>query len=123
MTKGLPVSEESIDPAALPSGPGCADCEATGGWWFHLRRCAQCGHIGCCDSSLSKHATAHAESSGHPVIASFEPGEDWYYDYRTADFTDGPKLAAPHAHPLDQTTPGPASRVPADWQEQLQAVG
>jgi hypothetical protein len=113
------MSDEAIDPAVVPSGPGCVDCEASGGWWLHLRRCAECGHVGCCDSSLAKHATAHAHSSGHPVIASFEPGENWFYDYRTEGIIDGPTLAAPRSHPLDQTTPGPASRVPADWEALL----
>ena len=56
---------------------GCVECEASGGWWVHLRRCAACGHIGCCDSSPSQHARAHAGGSGHPVIQSFEPGETW----------------------------------------------
>jgi Zn-finger in ubiquitin-hydrolases and other protein len=115
------VSDLDIDPTRAPSGPGCVECEATGGWWFHLRRCAACGHIGCCDSSLSKHATAHASTTGHPVIASFEPGEDWFYDYRTGAMTDGPRLAAPDCHPADQSTPGPASRVPGDWEAELRA--
>lgn len=72
-----------IDPTVAPSGPGCAECVAADGWWLHLRRCAQCGHIGCCDTSPSQHATAHANSTGHPLIRSFEPGEDWYWSYRT----------------------------------------
>jgi uncharacterized UBP type Zn finger protein len=61
--------------------PGCEDCLATGGWWVHLRVCRSCGHIGCCDSSPSRHATAHANQSGHPIITSVEPGEDWSYCY------------------------------------------
>lgn len=108
-----------IDPAAQPSGPGCVECEAGAGWWLHLRRCARCGHVGCCDSSPSQHASQHAESSGHPIIASYEPGEDWFYSYRTEDFTDGPALPGPAHHPLDQSTPGPADRVPADWRAHL----
>jgi hypothetical protein len=108
-----------IDPTVGPSGAGCAECEATGGWWFHLRRCAQCGHVGCCDSSPSQHATAHARDSGHPVVRSFEPGEAWFWDYRREDFTDGPELAGPLAHPVTQPAPGPAGRVPADWQQHL----
>jgi uncharacterized UBP type Zn finger protein len=61
-----------------PNTPqGCEECLATGGRWVHLRRCLSCGHIGCCDSSPSKHATAHYKEVGHPVIASFEPGENW----------------------------------------------
>ena len=95
------------------------ECEATGSWWLHLRRCAACGHVGCCDDSLNRHATAHYRSTGHPVMQSFEPGEDWFWDYATDDYTEGPVLAPPHAHPLDQTTPGPADRVPADWQSEL----
>ena len=116
------MSDAEIDPAVRPSGTGCEECEATNGWWLHLRRCAECGHIGCCDSSLGKHATAHAQSSGHAVIASFEPGENWFYDYRTGDFIDGPQLAAPQSHPLDQGTPGPTSLVPRDWEAQLQSA-
>ncbi|WP_229237988.1 UBP-type zinc finger domain-containing protein [Enemella evansiae] len=74
----------AIDPSVPPSGTGCVECLATpGGWWVHLRRCAACGHIGCCDSSPSQHATAHFKKTGHPVMASFEPGEDWFYDFTT----------------------------------------
>jgi len=60
---------------------GCAECLATGGWWVHLRMCQSCGHIGCCDSSPSKHATAHARETSHPLVRSAEPGEDWSYCY------------------------------------------
>src|SRR4051794_18665935 len=67
--------DTEIDTEAAPSGAGCVECDASGGWWFHLRRCTACGHIGCCDSSPSGHATAHAGSSGHPVMTSYEPGE------------------------------------------------
>ena len=110
-----------IDPSAVPSGTGCAECDARGGWWFHLRRCARCGHIGCCDSSPSQHASAHAADTGHPVIRSFEPGEDWYWNYRTSEYAEnsGKELAEPLSHPEDQTAPGPAERVPADWQRHL----
>jgi hypothetical protein len=109
-----------IDPTARPSGTGCLECEATRGWWFHLRRCAQCGHIGCCDSSPNQHASAHAATSGHPVVQSFEPGESWFWDYRREDYLEeGPELAAPTSHPVDQPAPGPRGRVPADWQQRL----
>jgi hypothetical protein len=111
---------EGVDPAAVPSGVGCAECEADSGWWLHLRRCAQCGQIGCCDTSPSQHATAHARDTGHPVITSFEPGEDWFWSYETQDFYNGgPRLAAPHEHPRDQPTPGPKGRVPEDWRVHL----
>ena len=66
---------------APPSAQGCEDCLAIGGRWMHLRRCATCGHIGCCDSSPNRHATKHFHSSNHPIVQSFEPGEDWYWCY------------------------------------------
>ena len=111
---------EGVDPAVPPSGTGCVECEAAGGWWLHLRRCAECGHIGCCDNSPSQHATAHAKSNDHNMIRSFEPGEDWFYDYRTDEmYRSGPALAKPEHHPLDQPVPGPRGRVPADWQMHL----
>jgi uncharacterized UBP type Zn finger protein len=52
-----------------------------GDTWVHLRMCQTCGHIGCCDSSKNKHATKHFRASLHPIIRSFEPGEDWFYCY------------------------------------------
>jgi len=70
-----------IDPTVAPSGTGCVECDAAGGWWVHLRRCAQCGHIGCCDASPHRHATAHANATGHPIIRSLEPGELWSWCY------------------------------------------
>jgi Zn-finger in ubiquitin-hydrolases and other protein len=64
-----------------PEIPGCEVCLATGGRWVHLRMCQTCGHIGCCDSSPGRHATAHHHSSGHPIVRSAEPGEDWSWCY------------------------------------------
>ena len=113
------MSDNGFDPSAPPSGPGCVECEATGGWWVHLRRCAQCGHVGCCDSSPAQHATAHFRESGHSVVQSFEPGEDWFYDYETGRPFDGPELAGPHSRPVDQDSPGPADRLPQDWTDHL----
>jgi hypothetical protein len=103
---------DGIDTAVAPSGTGCVECDADGGWWIHLRRCAQCGHVGCCDNSPSKHATAHWHATMHPIIQSFEPGESWFWDYRTEEGFDGPVLKAPHSHPADQAVPGPADRLP-----------
>lgn len=111
------MSSASIDPAQPPSGTGCAECAAADGWWVHLRRCAACGHIGCCDSSPAQHASAHAASSGHQVIQTFEPGEDWFYDYGTEQIVSGPELAPPTSHPEGQGTPGPADRVPPNWRD------
>ena len=109
----------AIDPAVSPSGDGCVECLESDGWWFHLRRCARCGHIGCCDQSPSQHASAHVASSGHTVIRTFEPDEDWFYDYEVDDYVEGPELAPPLHHPIDQPVPGPARKVPADWIDQL----
>jgi uncharacterized UBP type Zn finger protein len=63
--------------AVTPSGPGCQECLASGDEWVHLRLCLACGHVGCCDDSPNRHATRHFRETGHPVIKSFEPREDW----------------------------------------------
>jgi uncharacterized UBP type Zn finger protein len=60
---------------------GCKECLATGGVWVHLRMCQSCGHVGCCDNSPGQHATAHFRDSGHPIIRSAEPGENWSWCY------------------------------------------
>jgi uncharacterized UBP type Zn finger protein len=73
-------------PARTPDG--CEECLAAGTTWVSLRRCLECGHIGCCDSSPGRHATGHYEATSHPVIQSFEPGQAWrwcYPDTLTAD--------------------------------------
>jgi hypothetical protein len=109
---------DGVDPSVPPSGTGCVECEAGGGWWVHLRRCAQCGHVGCCDSSPAQHASAHHGATGHPVMQSFEPGEDWFWDFAAGTDADVPEdleLAPPSSHPEGQSVPGPADRVPADW--------
>jgi Zn-finger in ubiquitin-hydrolases and other protein len=109
----------TIDPTVPPSGTGCVECLEGGGWWVHLRRCAACGHVGCCDTSPAQHATAHFQATGHPVIRSFEPGEEWFFDYRTSQMSRGPQLAPPAAHPETQPVPGPEDRVPEDWEAYL----
>ncbi len=60
---------------------GCEDCLRDGGVWLHLRICLECGHVGCCDDSPGRHATAHARSAAHPLIRSLEPGETWSWCY------------------------------------------
>ncbi len=77
-----------------PRSEGCEECLATGGTWVHLRLCQECGHVGCCDSSPGRHATAHAHASSHPVVRSFEPGEEWFYCY-----VDDVALEVPGAPP------------------------
>jgi hypothetical protein len=86
-----------VDPSVPPSGIGGADC----------------------DDSLARHAAAHQRESGHPIIGSFEPGEDWFWDYESNDYYAGPELAPPECHPLDQTVPGPRERVPRTWADLL----
>jgi hypothetical protein len=113
------MSDRRIDPSVPPSGTGCVECLASDGWWFHLRRCARCGHIGCCDSSPSQHASKHAAETGHTVMRSFEPGEGWFWDVAANEVIDGPTLAEPESHPASQPVPGPAGRVPPDWQSHL----
>jgi hypothetical protein len=61
--------------------PGCEECLRQGGRWVHLRMCQTCGHIGCCDNSPGRHATAHHHETGHPIIRSAELGEDWSWCY------------------------------------------
>ena len=112
-------ADTGINLDAEPSGEGCVECLKAGGWWLHLRRCAQCGHIGCCDSSPSQHASKHFHETGHPVIANFEPDDPWFYDFRTRRAYDGPELRPPHYHPLDQPTPGPHGKVPRNWEDLL----
>jgi Zn-finger in ubiquitin-hydrolases and other protein len=108
-----------IDATIAPSGDGCVECDSDGGWWVHLRRCAQCGHVGCCDSSPEQHASKHAAATGHRIVQSFEPGESWFWDYESQDYYDGPQLADPQSHAAEQSVPGPADRLPGDWRSKV----
>ena len=72
---------EAISEVKLPEVLECAECIKIGASWVHLRSCQTCGATLCCDSSPNKHATKHAHASGHPVIASAQPGERWLYCY------------------------------------------
>ncbi len=73
------LREVKDPPARTPDG--CEECLATHGRWVNLRLCRTCGHVGCCDSSPGKHATRHFHATRHPVIRSFERGEDWSWCY------------------------------------------
>jgi uncharacterized UBP type Zn finger protein len=71
-----------VEVTQLPeSVEGCEECLAVGDPWLHLRICLVCGKVGCCDDSPNRHANAHARSSGHPLIRSLEPHEEWSYCY------------------------------------------
>ncbi|HYX50122.1 MAG TPA: UBP-type zinc finger domain-containing protein [Ktedonobacteraceae bacterium] len=74
-----------------PSANGCEECLKMGDTWVHLRICLICGHVGCCDDSKNTHATKHFHATNHPIIQSFQPGENWgwcYIDQLFLDFAD-----------------------------------
>ena len=77
----------------VPSALGCEECLKIGSEWVHLRLCRTCGHVGCCDDSPNRHATKHFHSTNHPVIASYERGEDWAWC-----FVDREVLEIPDAY-------------------------
>lgn len=64
-----------------PNTNGCEECLKTGGRWVHLRMCLTCGHVGCCDQSVGKHATKHFHATDHPIMESLEPGDNWGWCY------------------------------------------
>ena len=64
-----------------PSALGCEECLQSGSRWVHLRLCRTCGHVGCCDSSPNRHATAHFHATGHPIIEGYDPPEGWGWCY------------------------------------------
>ena len=64
-----------------PHTQGCEECLKIGSRWVHLRLCLTCGKVGCCDSSPNRHATKHSMSDHHPIVRSFEPGENWRWCY------------------------------------------
>ncbi len=77
-----PCEHVALASAPTPSANGCEDCLATGDSWVHLRMCMSCGHVGCCDSSFNRHATGHWRTHPeHPLVRSFEPGENWWWCY------------------------------------------
>jgi hypothetical protein len=82
MTPGSPCTHlRAISEIKTPQRRVCEECSKTGSHWVHLRTCQSCGITLCCDSSPNRHATHHAQASGHPVVASAEVGERWLYCY------------------------------------------
>lgn len=81
MTSCAHLEAQPLTPAPDDFAPVCSDCVAAGGDWLHLRRCLTCDHVACCDSSPGRHATAHHQATGHPVITSAEPDETWRWCY------------------------------------------
>jgi uncharacterized UBP type Zn finger protein len=74
--------------AVRPGSSGCQECLERGDGWVHLRLCMTCGHVGCCDDSINRHATRHFHATRHPVIKSFEPAEDWAWCYEDEQSVD-----------------------------------
>jgi uncharacterized UBP type Zn finger protein len=84
---------------AAATSQGCAPCLAVGSPWVTLRRCLECGAIGCCDSSPNRHASRHALDAGHPLVQSFEPGQDWIWCFLDETALELPEAAASPSHP------------------------
>ena len=94
---------DQVHVTQLPeSVPGCEDCLAMGGEWLHLRICLECGHVGCCDDSPHRHATAHANATDHPIIRSLQPGEEWSWCY-----VDQLAMLIPDVHGVTHIPPSP----------------
>jgi uncharacterized UBP type Zn finger protein len=89
-----------------PRADGCEDCLAVDAGWVHLRMCMTCGHVGCCDSSPNKHASEHFRAKGHPIVRSFEPGEDWWWCYADQVMFEVADAAPAPSHPV--------GRIPSD---------
>ncbi|MFC6028701.1 UBP-type zinc finger domain-containing protein [Methylobacterium mesophilicum] len=84
-----PVCRHGADiQTVTPSARGCEDCLRIGSAWFHLRICRTCGHVGCCDQSPLRHATAHFHATGHPIIEGYDPPEGWGWCYVDAVMID-----------------------------------
>ena len=83
-----------------PSSPGCEDCLRIGGTWMHLRMCMRCGHVGCCDQSPNRHASAHFNATGHPVIEGYDPPEGWGWCYVDEVFFDLSDRMTTHPGPI-----------------------
>jgi hypothetical protein len=82
----------------VPSARGCEECLKIGSMWVHLRLCRACGHVGCCDDSQHRHATAHFHASGHPIIEGYDPPEGWgwcYIDEMEVDLPDQTQQRGP----------------------------
>lgn len=79
---------DAIASVKHPQRRECEDCVKIGARWVHLRTCQECGRTRCCDDSVNRHATKHARATGHPVIASGEPGERWLYCYLDDAFAE-----------------------------------
>jgi hypothetical protein len=98
MSKGCShiAGVQTVTPSAL----GCEECLKSGSEWLHLRICRSCGHVGCCDDSPNKHATAHFHATGHPVIEGYDPPEGWGWCYVDNVLFDLSNRKTPHNGPI-----------------------
>jgi Zn-finger in ubiquitin-hydrolases and other protein len=71
--------------AVGPAADVCSECVAIGAGFVHLRQCLTCGHTACCDASPNRHATAHHAATGHPIMRSLEPADDWMWCFDCAE--------------------------------------
>jgi len=83
-----PCSHQNTILVVIPASLGCEECLKIGQAWVHLRLCRTCGHVGCCDDSPGRHATAHFASTGHPIIEGYDPPEGWGWCYVDRSFVD-----------------------------------
>lgn len=88
MPSGVCDHIDSISKLKTAKERVCEECVKIHSRWLHLRTCQECGVTLCCDSSPNQHASKHARASGHPVIASAEPGERWLYCYPDDAFAE-----------------------------------
>ncbi len=90
----------------MPSSHGCKECLESGDSWVHLRLCLTCGHVGCCDDSPNHHATRHFHGTRHPVIKSFEPGEDWAWCFVHEEMIESMPTFGVESPPRHYAPPG-----------------
>ena len=83
-----------------PRTRGCEECLAAGSWWVHLRLCRMCGHVGCCDDSPNRHATAHFHRTRHPIIEAYDPPEGWGWCYEDDVMFDLAGRTTPQIGPI-----------------------
>ena len=83
-----------------PSAKGCEECLKIGSEWVHLRLCRTCGHVGCCDESPHRHATAHFHATKHPIIEGYDPPEGWGWCYVDEVFLDLTDQMTPQLGPI-----------------------
>ena len=101
------------------AGPGCVECTQTPAGGSTCAVARRAGTSGAATPPPPSTRPLHYTQTGHELVQSFEPGEDWFWSYRSQQAYQGPALAPPTHHPVDQPAPGPRGLVPPDWQAQL----